>query len=126
MGWLMRTVLLVDDVPEMRDLVTMVLTDEGFAVTACGGAEEALGRLVPSLPDLLILDGRLPTMSGWQCLDLIRASERTARLPVLMLTAAVDDLQPGKQKPTDDCTSYLAKPFDIDELLTAIDGVIET
>src|SRR5215212_4836547 len=126
MGWLMRTILLVDDAPEIRDLVTMVLVNEGFAVTSCAGAEEAMTRLLLSLPDLLILDGRLPTMSGWQYLDLIRASERTARLPVLMLTAAADDLQPGKQKPPADCTSYLAKPFDIDVLLAAIDGVIET
>lgn len=86
----------------------------------------ALARLALSLPDLLILDGRLPGMSGWQCLDLLRTSDRTTRLPILMLTAAADDLEKAGQAPPDDCTSYVAKPFDIDALLAAIHKVIET
>ena len=122
----MTTVLVVDDAPEIRDLVMTFLIDEGFAVTACGNAEEAMARLLLSLPDLMILDGRMPVMSGWQCLDVMRASVRTARLPVVMLTAAIDDLQMGVRKPPDDCTTYLGKPFDIDVLLAAIHRVIAT
>jgi two-component system OmpR family response regulator len=122
----MTTILLVDDAPEIRDLVTTFLIDEGFDAIACDRAEEALTRLVLSLPDLLILDGRLPRMSGWQCLELLRASGRTTRLPVLMLTAAADDQARAKQAPPDDCTSYLAKPFDLDALLAAIHEVIQT
>jgi DNA-binding response OmpR family regulator len=121
----MTTILLVDDAPEIRDVVTTFLIDEGYDVTACGRAEEALTCLVLGLPDLLILDGRLPNMSGWQCLDLLRASEHTARLPVLMLTAALDDLEQAGQPP-DACTSYLAKPFDIDALLATLRQVVET
>ena len=121
----MTTILLVDDALEIRDVVSTFLIEEGYDVTTCGRAEEALTRLVLGLPDLLILDGRLPSMSGWQCLDLLRASERTARLPVLMLTAALDDLEQAGQSP-DECTSYLAKPFDIDALLAAMRQVVET
>ncbi|HZO29800.1 MAG TPA: hypothetical protein VFH48_27810 [Chloroflexota bacterium] len=43
-----------------------------------------------------------------------------------MLTAAIGDLQTGKPKPPDDCTTYLAKPFDLDELLAVVYGVIQT
>jgi CheY-like chemotaxis protein len=121
----MTLILLVDDSLELRDLVASFLTDEGFDVTACDRAEEALTRLTLWLPDLLILDGRLSGMSGWECLDRVRGAERTARLPVLLLSAALDDLE-QLARPPDDCTTYLAKPFDIDELLTAIHGVIET
>jgi CheY-like chemotaxis protein len=121
----MTTILLVDDAPEVRDVVAAFLADEGFDVGACGRAEEALARLELSLPDLLILDGRLPMTSGWECLDRLRASDRTAVLPVLMLTAALDDLE-RNERPPDECTTYLAKPFDIDELLEAIREVIET
>ncbi len=121
----MTTILLVDDAPEVRDVVAAFLADEGYDVEACGRAEEALARIERSVPDLLILDGRLPTMSGWECLDRLRASDRTARLPVLMLTAALDDLERNGRAP-DACTTYLAKPFDIDDLLAAIRGVIET
>jgi two-component system phosphate regulon response regulator PhoB len=120
------TILVVDDAPELRDIMTIVLMDEGFEVSACGRADEALTRLACSLPDLLILDGRLPGMSGWQCLKLLRASDRTAKLPVLLVTAAIDDLERGEQEPTDDCTTFVAKPFDIDDLLAAIHKVIAT
>lgn len=121
----MTTILLVDDAPDLRELMTTFLSDEGYDVTACATAEEALARLARSLPDLLILDGRLPGMSGWQCLDRLRAEDRTVRLPVLMLTAAVDDLQRAT-RPPDECTRYLAKPFELDALLAAIEDVIAT
>ena len=122
----MTAILVVDDDPEIRDVVTMLLMDEGFAATACDRADIMLARLALALPDLLILDGRLPGMSGWECLDLLRASDRTTRLPILMLTAAADDLEKATQAPPDDCTTYVAKPFDIDALLAAIHQVIET
>jgi DNA-binding response OmpR family regulator len=121
----MTTILVVDDAPEIRDLVATFLTDEGFEVTSFGRAEDALARLQVFLPDGLILDGRLPGMSGWQCLNLLRGADRTTRLPVLMLTAAFDDLQRAA-RPPDDCTSYVAKPFDLDALLAALHRVIET
>ena len=122
----MTTILLVDDAPDVRDVTALFLTDEGFDVEACGRAEDCLARLAATLPDLLILDGRLPGMSGWTCLQQLGHSERTAKLPVLMLTAAVDDLERASQDPPEDCTAYLAKPFDLDALLAAIHGVIDT
>jgi DNA-binding response OmpR family regulator len=122
---MMTTVLVIDDAPEIRDMVTEFLIGEGLAVVASGSAEEGLVLLDRSLPDLVILDGRLPGMSGWQCLELLRAAERTVRLPILMLTAAVDRLQTTAH-PADDCTTYLAKPFDLDDLLASIHGVIQT
>ncbi len=122
----MTTILLVDDSHEIRDVVSAVLEDEGFMVITADRAERALSLLAHTLPDLVILDGRLPGMSGWQCLALLRAADRTARLPVLMLTAAADDLERAQKLPPDDCTTYLAKPFDIDDLLAMMLGVIET
>ena len=59
-------------------------------------------------------------------MEQLRASERTTTLPVLMLTAATDDLEKAMEAPPDDCTAYLAKPFDIEDLLSAIHAVIET
>jgi DNA-binding response OmpR family regulator len=125
----MFTILLVDDVPQIREVVESFLTDEGFLVRTCDRAEAALAVLQRELPDLLILDGRLPGMSGWQCLALLRADDRTAKLPVLMLTAAPKDVQtyagPGDLL-DDPCTSYLTKPFDLDALLEAIQAVVRT
>ena len=83
---------------------------------------ETAGRGDPQ-PALLILDGRLMRMSGWQCLELLRTSERTNRLPVLMLTAAIDELERSRRA-ADHCTAYLVKPFDIDDLLASIQDLM--
>jgi DNA-binding response OmpR family regulator len=121
----MTTILLVEDEQEIADVVTTLLTDEGFEVAACERAEEALSRIAVALPDLMILDGRLPGISGWQCLDLLRGADQSVRLPVVMLTAAIHELR-TLACPPDDCTAYLAKPFDVDELLDAIQSILQT
>jgi DNA-binding response OmpR family regulator len=121
----MGTILVVDDAPEIRDLLTAFLSDEGFDVLAYDAAEGALTQIDLAVPDLLVLDGRMARMSGWQCLQCLRASARTLTLPVLMLTAAPDDLKQA-DRPADNFTTYLAKPFDLDELLAAIFGVMAT
>ena len=121
----MTTILLVEDAHEITDVVTTLLTDEGFEVAAYERAEEALNRIAVALPDLLILDGRLPGMSGWQCLELLRGAASSVRLPIVMLTAAVHELQ-RLAGPPDDCTAYLTKPFDVDELLDAIHSILQS
>ena len=121
----MTTILLVEDAQEITDVVATLLRDEGFEVADCERAEDALSRIAVALPDLLILDGRLPGMSGWQCLDLLRGAEVSVRLPIVMLTAAIHELQ-AFARPPDDCTAYLTKPFDVDELLDAIQSILQT
>jgi CheY-like chemotaxis protein len=122
---LMSTVLLVDDVPEIRDVIATLLADEGFDVVATGSAEAALAHLAENVPDIMILDGRLPGMSGWACLDLIRNTARTSRLPVLMLTAAPGDISQYAGGPDDACTRCVVKPFDLDMLLQAISEIMD-
>lgn len=122
----MSTVLLVDDVAQIRDVVTMFLTDEGYQVFAYGTCEEALLYLERTLPDLVILDGRLPGMSGWECLERLRVADRTAQLPVLMLTAAPGDAQQYADMAAGACTRCLVKPFDLDGLLDALHELTET
>ena len=119
----MTTVLLVEDEPDIRDVVTELLLAEGYHVAATGNVEDASVQVTLAMPDTVILDGRLPGMSGWEWLDLLRSDARTARLPVLLLTAALDDLK-RTPRPSDVCTAYLAKPFDLDELLAALEKVI--
>ena len=121
----MPEILVVDDSFAVRDAVAAFLHDEGYDVSTCASAEEAMAQVAMSLPDLLILDGRLPGMSGWQYLALLRQDNRTVHVPVLLFTAAIDDLMRAGRS-SDPCTTYLGKPFDLDELLAAIRGVIET
>jgi two-component system phosphate regulon response regulator PhoB len=121
----MPTILLVDDVAQIRDLVSMFLTEEGFQVLAFGSCEEALAYLATNRPDVVILDGRLPGMSGWECRARLRAAEETARLPILMMTAAPRDGQQYLCGEADECTRCLDKPFDLDQLLDAITEILD-
>jgi DNA-binding NtrC family response regulator len=112
-----RTVLIVDDEIRYRELYARVLRDAGFAVLEAGSAAEALLVLEKTAPDMIVSDVRMPGESG---LDLLRrARGEKPELPFLLVTAyadvreAVDALKLG-------AVDYLAKPVDLDELLSAV------
>ncbi len=112
-----RTVLIVDDEIRYRELYARVLRDAGFAVLEAGSAAEALLVLEKTAPDMIVSDVRMPGESG---LDLLRrARGQKPELPFLLVTAyadvreAVDALKLG-------AVDYLAKPVDLDELLSAV------
>ncbi|MGE4441231.1 MAG: sigma-54-dependent transcriptional regulator [Desulfomicrobium sp.] len=112
-----KTVLIVDDEIRYRELYARVLRDAGFAVLEAGTAAEALLLLEKTAPDMVVSDVRMPGESG---LDLLRrAREEKPELPFLLVTAyadvreAVDALKLG-------AVDYLAKPVDLDELLSAV------
>jgi DNA-binding response OmpR family regulator len=72
----------------------------------------------------VILDLRLPGMSGQECLRRLRASAGTATLPVLLLSAALDEVSTLAPTLHDERTTLLAKPFDLDALLTSMHGLL--
>ena len=82
-------ILVVDDEPEIADLVGVYLRSEGFTVHTCGTAKEALDTLARQSVDLAILDVMLPDKSGF---DLCGELRREHRFPVLMLTAKSSDM----------------------------------
>lgn len=108
--------LYVEDDPEVSAIVTELLADH-YEVDVAGNGETALDRALRSRYDVMVVDRRLPAMSGT---DLVSAI-RTARIatPILLLTAlgTVADRVAGLDGGADD---YLVKPFDIDELLARL------
>ncbi len=115
-----KTLLLVEDDPEIRDLLTGFLTREGFAVEAVGDARAMDAVLARTTPALLILDLMLPGEDG---LSICRRLAPQGRLPILMLTAKGDDIDRivGLEMGADD---YLPKPFNPRELLARIRAVL--
>ena len=109
-------ILVVDDEPEIADLVEVYLKSEGFTVFTCGTAAEALTCVRDNRLDLAILDVMLPDMSGFTLCGEIR---REHRFPVLMLTAKVGDMDKimGLTIGADD---YITKPFDPLELVARV------
>ena len=84
-----RTVLVVDDDPEILDALDMVLGEAGYDVISASNGIVALEYLRRSpAPDVVLLDLFMPLMNGWEFVREARISERTAHVPIIVLTAA--------------------------------------
>ena len=112
-----RRILVVDDEASQRQLLGGFLESLGIQVDQAGSAEDALESIRGSVPDMVLLDVRLPGMSGIDALPKIR--QISADLPVLLITAYAD-LRQAVAAMKIGADDYLAKPLDLDELETVI------
>jgi two-component system phosphate regulon response regulator PhoB len=117
------TVLVVEDEPQIQELVAVNLEHSGHRVLRASSAEEAEKAIRDELPDVLVLDWMLPGESGLAFARRLRADERTRELPILMLTARAmeQDKLSGLEAGADD---YLTKPFSPKELAARIKAVL--
>ena len=117
------TILVVEDDPSIRELLVINLESTGHRVVEAASAEEAEELITASLPDLMLLDWMLPGKSGPQLASRLRAAERTADIPIIMLTARTDeqDRVTGLEMGADD---YMVKPFSPRELVARIKAVL--
>jgi class 3 adenylate cyclase len=112
------TVLAVDDQPQNLRLLDAVLTPRGCTVRCATGGEEALAMLADEDVDVVLLDIVMPGMDGYEVCRRIRADERTAYLPVVMVTASgSQERLAALQAGADD---FIQKPFDQAELLARV------
>ena len=116
-----RTILVVDDEAAQRRLLGGFVESLGFRVEEASSADEALGAIRARTPDMVLLDVRLPGMSGIEALAEIRRIADS--LPVLLITAYAD-LRQAVAAVKSGADDYLAKPIDLDELETAISDAI--
>jgi two-component system phosphate regulon response regulator PhoB len=117
------TVLVVEDEPQIQELVAVNLEHLGHRVLRASSAEEAETAIRAALPDVLVLDWMLPGESGLSFARRLRNDERTRDLPILMLTARAmeQDKISGLEAGADD---YLTKPFSPRELAARIKAVL--
>ena len=108
-----RSILVVDDDPDMRALVAELLGRAGHDVRQAENGREGLRELFRRAPDLIVLDVSMPELDGWATLERIR---EVSDVPVLMLTAQSGELEKvrGLRGGADD---YVGKPFGRQELL---------
>jgi two-component system alkaline phosphatase synthesis response regulator PhoP len=116
-------VLVVDDDPDIRRLVEMVLGREGYLATSVESAQEAYKKVASSKPDLIVLDLQLPDEDGFTICKRLRSDPSTAHIPILMLTVqSVDSYKiAGLEMGADD---YVIKPFNQAELAARIKAIL--
>ena len=114
------SVLIVEDDPNIRELLQMYLEKDGYAVTLANDGGQGLEKFRSIKPDLVLLDVMMPVMDGWSVCKAIRQDSNT---PVIMLTAKgeTDDKVMGLKTGADD---YVTKPFEMKELLARIEAVL--
>jgi two-component system chemotaxis response regulator CheY len=110
--------LVVDDDANIRELVEMVLLDEGYEVVTAPDGATALAMLPRARPDLILLDMKMPVMDGWEFARRYR-DVPSPKAPIVVITAAHDAPRRARDVGAE---SYLAKPFGIDELLQVVDA----
>jgi DNA-binding response OmpR family regulator len=119
----MASVLVVDDDPDVCDLVTYKLEQSGFDVRRANDGDGALREVAKQIPDLVLLDIMMPGISGLEVLQRWRGSAVTAGMPVIMLTAKAqeNDVERGFELGADD---YVVKPFSPRELARRVTAVM--
>ena len=115
-----KAILVVDDEPNIVELLKLYLVREGYTVVPAHDGREALERFAQDRPALVVLDLMLPELDGWEVCRRIR---RESDVPIIMLTARSEDIDKivGLELGADD---YLAKPFNPRELLARVRAVL--
>jgi len=115
-----KTILVVDDEPEIAKMIASRLGASGYDMTVANGGEEALRKVQIVKPDLIILDVVMPDLDGGEVCARLRQDEKTREIPIIFLTALKtkeDDVNLGKDIGRH---TIFAKPFDPKELLGTV------
>jgi CheY-like chemotaxis protein len=119
----MKNILIVEDEEALLNILGTVLGDEGYEVKKSLAAEEALRLCESHQPDLIICDVRMREMDGFAMLEQLKATEKYKKIPFVFLTALNDT--EGKKKGLQlGAQAYVAKPFDVDELLEMVRNLV--
>jgi DNA-binding response OmpR family regulator len=116
-------ILVVDDDPDIRDIVSFRLERAGYEVAQATNGEEALRLARERTPSLCILDVMMPRVSGFEVVRELRKESSTQGVPVLMLTASVQDKDVARGFDTG-ADDYLKKPFNTGELLARVAALL--
>jgi two-component system, chemotaxis family, chemotaxis protein CheY len=119
-----RRILVVEDDPSIRGLVSEVLRDDGYEVSeACNGAE-ALNAVRERRPDLIVLDLMMPVMDGWAFVEECRREPGCDDVPILVTSASHDLTRTAERLRSFGVRTCLAKPFDVEGLLALVERYV--
>jgi CheY-like chemotaxis protein len=114
-----KTVLIVDDNPDVREICSVALGYAGYHVLKACDALEGVTMAREALPDMVVMDGKHPLMGGWDAARILKDDPRTAPIPVLAFTASA--VTPGQMRLLQEVTDgYIAKPCYPSDFLKAV------
>jgi len=117
-----KNILVIEDNHAILDVITLILQSEAYKVTGFNKSADMMAHIEETTPDLIILDIMLPDGDGRELLKELRSDVKTESIPVLMISARYTEqnIEHGEFKPD----GFLAKPFDIDDLLDRIEVIL--
>jgi CheY-like chemotaxis protein len=110
-------VLVVDDDPDILEALSEILEAEGFEIRRARNGKEALEKLEPDPPQLILLDLMMPVMDGWEFAQRMRQRPSVAAIPIIVLSA---DRNVGSKATDIGAVGHLAKPFELNDLLEMV------
>ena len=119
----MARILIAEDERDIRDLIAFTLRFAGHEVIAAANGEEALNMALETIPDLILLDVRMPRMTGYEACRQIKAEDKTSNIPVVFLSAKgqESEVQTGLDA---GAAEYILKPFSPDNLTERIRAIL--
>lgn len=116
-----KTVLVVDDEFAIVDVLTALLSDDGFRVVTAANGQQGLARIAEGRPDVIVLDLMMPVMDGHAMLEALDADPALRDIPVILVSAV-----PSRATPLTEGREFLQKPFLFDKLVALIHKVTTT
>jgi len=119
----MPKILIAEDEPDIRDLVAFTLRFAGYEVVSANNGEEAVQKASVEFPDLILMDVRMPRMTGYDACRAMKASPELKDIPVVFLSAKgqESEIQTGLEAGAEE---YLLKPFAPDQLTIRVRAIL--
>ena len=119
-----KKILVVDDEPDIQQLISRRLKSNGYEVATAGSGDEALKKMPEIRPDLIILDVMMPPPNGFQVCRTLKDDPKYQKIPIILLTARSTESDQfwGMESGSD---AYVTKPYNPEELLTKVKALLE-
>ncbi|HIP95728.1 MAG TPA: response regulator [Anaerolineae bacterium] len=119
----MTKILIAEDEKDIRDLVVFSLTYGGFEAISAANGIEAVAKAEAELPDLILMDVRMPKMSGYEACEKLKLNPSTRDIPVVFLSAKGQEAE-IRQGLSAGAEEYILKPFAPDELVRRVQEIL--
>ena len=117
-------IVVIEDTPDILELIEVVLSEEGFAVVPCLDASAAVETVATERPALAIADLKMAGVQRWELVDRLLDDPRTHQIPLIVCSGAAAELKEAESRLQARGVGILLKPFDIEELARLVHATI--